>query len=324
MTNRVREEMDKIKVPDELETRFQLGVREAKIERNPKMKGNRLFSRLNKVTRVAVVALGIVLTAGIYTYATDHQLIYFLNSSNGEKVIEFDKDDINHNTSNSGYVKNFEELVKEHYTKKLEPGEVAAFYSVKEVKQSTAETPPQLYYVDAPYIYTDFSQYKEAIEHSYLPDKELPNHYSFAKGVIRNWYEPFSAYEKAKLLAKAKNSEEEIVEEIFKTQEEQLSVSTSYSNGTSEIVVNSFLMKMQIDEYRFSNDTTLESVMIHDLEALYIREEETDIPIQEVKWMVDKDGKTMMYTVSSQDLVNVTKDDLITISEVVYSHNKPD
>jgi hypothetical protein len=322
MGNRIKVEMEKIEIPKGLHKRSKLGVQKVKLEQRANQTFLTKFNNLNIATRVAVIAGGLLLSAGVGTYAIDNQMFFFLDSTGSEKAIEFTKEpnESESDTLIADYAESYDELVKKYYVDKLEPGEVAAFYSVKEVKESTAANPPQLYYYDKSFIYTEFNKFKDSIDHSFQPSYELADDYVFTKGSISNWFDLYSKYDKGRLIAKARHSDEENVEEIFKATGEQREVNAFYSNRMSEVIVSSSVLKLPIDEYQFEEDTVLEPVIINGYEALYIREEETKYPFHNIRWMDDENGKTIMYSVSSSDLVNVTKEDLVSMAESIRSH----
>ncbi|WP_409250587.1 hypothetical protein V1502_10420 [Bacillus sp. SCS-153A] len=316
MNNKIKEEMEKINIPEEVHTRALKGINKAKQEMETSFvsKVENLFGRF----KIPAFVTGILFSLGIGAFAANNELVSFLESDSGKESIEFSSEgegdsDFDH----QAYVQTYDSLVERHFLNKLNPGEVAAFYSVRAVEESDVNTPPQPYYYDEPLLYSGLNDFKEAIHHTYTPHPELPGGFKFKEGIISYWFDFLTGDEKRELQKSARGTDEEIVKKVYKVSDEQRTVKSKYTNGTSEIVVSSSILKFQIDEYKLPEESILESIKINNEDALYLLEQTEEYRIKQVKWIDDENGVSIMYSVATEDIETVTKEDLINISEEI-------
>lgn len=318
MNNKIKDEMEKIKIPEEVHKRALIGINKAKQEMENETGFINKVKNLPASFKISTIMTGIFLSLGFGAFAANNELFSFLKSNGGKEIIEFSSEGVgNRDFEHKAYVQTYDTLVEDHFVNVLKPGEVAAFYSVKAVEESDVNSNPQLYYYDQPFIYPNLEKFKKAIHHTYTPHAELPEGFKFKEGVITYWYDFLTGDERRKLQESARGSNEGIVKKVYKVSNEQRTVKSKYSNGSSEVVVSSSILKFQIDGYRLPEDSILESIKINNEDALYLFEQTEEYTLRQVKWIDDENGTSIMYSVATEDIETVTKEELINISEKI-------
>jgi hypothetical protein len=267
-------------------------------------KRKRFFSfSLSKGLRAALIGGGLLAASAAGVLASQG---FQLFDTDGEKVMELSKAESD--------ILEWDTSAAEEYKEKVKNGEALVYYKVSDYPQKnfTVYRPQR--------IFSDFEDYKKAIQHSYSPSASLPYGLEFVTGKITvdADQDQFSAVE-SELYREAANSDKEIVAKILRAEEkeDQIVAVTQYVNGDTEVFVRSS-SKVELYENMPLDDgeIVISKVNVQEHEAFYLKQENGQFPYQSILWINEYDGGKLMFEVLTYSL-DMPKEQLVEISEKV-------
>ncbi|RIW31988.1 DUF4367 domain-containing protein [Bacillus salacetis] len=257
--------------------------------------------------RAVLIGVGLITLSVVGAYASQG---FTLFNSDGDVLMEL--------TEPKEEMKKWDLTNVENYKEQVEDGQALVYYQVSDYPEKNFTI------YRKPHVYKDLDAFKEAILHSYTPEKTLPFGYIFNNGKITvdARQSQFEAVQQ-QLYSEAKTSDQEVVARVVPVEEsqDQIVAIAQYDNGEDQVFVRSS-SKIELYENMPLKDGELaiSKVAVNGHEAFYLKDEEGDFPYHSVIWIEGHADDKIMYEVLSHAVENVKKEQLMQIAESINNH----